>query len=92
MGTSVFRMDSNQYAAAVAAKIEKAIKASGLSRNAVSKQTGIPYQTLTRRIASRGGSPFSVREVKAIADTLGTTAAELTTVYAVQERQERVAV
>lgn len=70
-------MDSTTYAARVAANIETAISAAGRSVVSVSAATGIPRSTLDRRIRSQGGSPFSVREVKAIADELGITAASL---------------
>lgn len=87
LGNTVVHMDSNEYAAAVAANIAHAIKEAGLSRNAVAVRSGISNQTLTRRFASNGGSPFTVREVKRIAEILGTTAADLLTVYTVERRE-----
>lgn len=78
-------MDSTQYAAAVAANVEKAIEAAGRSVLSVALETGIPRTTLDRRLRSNGFSPFSVTELKLIADLLGTTARELTTVYVAAE-------
>jgi DNA-binding phage protein len=75
-------MDSTQYAAAVAANVEKSIAAAGRSVLSVALETGIPRTTLDRRLRSNGVSPFSVTELKLIADLLGTTARDLTTVYA----------
>lgn len=81
LGSSVIRMDSTTYAAAVADNIAKAIDVAGLSAKAVSDATGIPYTTLKRRFNSDGASPFSVREIKQIAAHLGVSARDLTTVY-----------
>lgn len=81
LGSTVVRMDSTAYAAAVAANIREAISAAGVSVLNVAQSTDIPYTTLDRRLRSGGASPFSVREVRAIAQALGTTAAKLTTVY-----------
>lgn len=86
VGSNVTRMDSNQYSAAIAAKIEKAIEASGETRHSVAQKSGVPYQTLNRRFASEGGSPFTVREVKRIADVLGISAHELTLVYVTETK------
>lgn len=79
-------MDSTQYAAAVAAKIDRAIREAGESRHSVAVKAGLADQTLYRRFASEGGSPFSVREIKRIADVLGTTAHDLTTVYVTDQK------
>lgn len=86
MGSSVGYMDSTAYAAAVAAQIEKEFKLAGETVASLSRKTGIPRVTLDRRLTSKGVSPFTIREVKDIANALGTTAAKLSTVY-----QERVA-
>lgn len=75
-------MDSTSYAAAVAANVDQAIKAAGLSVLKLAQATGIPRTTLDRRLRSNGFSPFSVAELKAIADEVGTTASVLATVYA----------
>lgn len=79
-------MDSTTYAAEVAANIQNQIKAAGLSVLSVAQATGIPYTTLTRRLASNGLAPFTVREVKVIADHLGTSASDLLTVYVTAEK------
>jgi uncharacterized protein (DUF302 family) len=80
-------MDSTSYAAQVAANIEKAIGDAGLSVLGIERETGIPRSTLQRRFKSNGLSPFSVAEVKAIANATGTTAAALTTVYAADDAE-----
>ncbi len=76
-------MDSTQYAAAVAANVETAINQATPRRSVQSivLETGIPRTTLDRRLRSNGHSPFSVAELKLIADVLGTTANALSTVY-----------
>ncbi|RZS61653.1 hypothetical protein EV386_1963 [Xylanimonas ulmi] len=81
LGITVAHMDSTSYAAAVAANVERAILGAGLTVPGVARVTGIPRTTFARRLASDGFSPFSVAEVKAIANAVGTTAAALTTVY-----------
>lgn len=86
LGSMVACMDSNSFARAVAENVEKAIDRSGLSLLAAAKKAGIPYTTLDRRIKSGGLSPFTVREVKAIADALGRTANDLLTVYVTVEK------
>lgn len=78
-------MDSTEYAAAVAANIQSAIKRAGKPVATLAAETGIPRSTLDRRLRSHGLSPFTVREVKAIALALSTpaepvTAADLTCV------------
>ena len=70
-------MDSATYSALVAENVENALEAAGRSVLSIAESTGIPRSTLDRRLKSHGGSPFSVREVKAIAIVLGITAAEL---------------
>lgn len=82
MGRYTVHMDSMSYAAAVAANIESAIKARGMTVLSVSQSSNIPRTTLERRLRSEGASPFTVREVKQIAEALGISAAHLTTVYA----------
>ncbi len=86
MGSSVFHMDSTAYAAAVAANIKTAIEKKGISVLSVATDTGIPRTTLDRRFKSDGAAPFTVREIKKIANLLGVSAVELTTVYEVAEK------
>lgn len=76
-------MDSTEYAAEVAAKVEKAIADAGESVASIALKTGIPRSTLQRRFNSHGTSPFSVRELRDIAVATGTSASELATVYSV---------
>ena len=78
-------MDSTEYAAAVAAKVEKAMRQAGESHASLAAKTGIPRTTLQRRLTSGGVHPFNVRELRDIAQALGTTASELATVYVVAE-------
>lgn len=83
MGSTVVSMDSTEYAAAVAAKVEHAMHAAHETQASLAEKTGIPRTTLQRRLTSHGIHPFNVRELRDVAKALGTTAAELTTVYAV---------
>lgn len=53
---------------ATAEAVEAARKAAGISRLALSDQTGIPRSTLIRRLA--GKQSFTVAEVEAIAHAL----------------------
>ena len=74
-------MEPTDYAAAVAAKIEHLILDKGYTVKSFADESGIPYTTLNRRLKSEGRSPFSVLELKVIADKLGVTAKDLSTVY-----------
>ncbi|MGO1410388.1 MAG: helix-turn-helix domain-containing protein [Microbacterium sp.] len=49
--------------------VETAIARSGQSRRAISKETGIPYATLNRKLAGR--SEFTFSELFLISDVLG---------------------
>ncbi|MFF2623017.1 helix-turn-helix domain-containing protein [Oerskovia jenensis] len=71
-------MDSNHYASAVAANIEAARREIGLSTVALAASSGIPRTSLDRKL-NRHGS-FTVREIKALATALGSTALALSTV------------
>lgn len=84
---TVAHMDSTGYAAAVADNVHRAIAGRSRSVLSVAEATGIPRTTLDRRLRSGGASPFSVSELKAIADELGITVRDLTTVYADQAPQ-----
>jgi lambda repressor-like predicted transcriptional regulator len=86
MGIYTDCMDSTAYAAAVAANIETAMKKSGRNLHSLSQETGISRTTLDRRFKSEGASAFTVREIKAIARALDTTARDLVTVYEVAEK------
>ena len=79
-------MDSTTYAATVAANIKTEMNNKGRSVLSVAEATGIPRSTLLRRFNSEGMSAFTVREIKAIADDLGTTALALATVYTQAEK------
>ena len=68
-GSSVARMDSTTYQAAVALNVRAALEASGRSTLSVAEATGIPRATLLRRIA--GHSSFTVVELASIAHLLG---------------------
>lgn len=70
-------MDSTEYAAAVAANVDAAIRDGDKSVLSIAAKTGIPRTTLDRRLRSGGLSPFTVSEVKAIATALDITAASL---------------
>ena len=81
MGITVVYMDSTGYAAAVAAKVEKAIDDAGETQVSISEKTGIPRTTLQRRLNSSGVHPFNMRELADIATALGVPAAELAAPY-----------
>jgi len=72
-------MDSIEYSQAVSARINALRQSAGLSILTLSEKSGVPRTTLDRKL--NGHADFSVREVKAIAEALGTSALELTTVY-----------
>lgn len=76
----VFHMDSTTYAAQVADNIRQAISSHGSTIREAAERAGIPSTTMNRRLASHGESPFTIREVKALADALGVTASSLTVV------------
>lgn len=77
MGIIVAVMDSTTYAASVAANVRRVIKERGLSVSEVASRASIPRVTLSRRL---DGSPFTVSELKSVADVLETTARDLATV------------
>lgn len=76
-------MDSKTYSQAVARNVLAAIRTSGLSFAAVAEASGVPRSTLDRKLRI-GVGDLTVREVKSLADALGTTAQALTTVVAVE--------
>jgi transcriptional regulator with XRE-family HTH domain len=80
MGFNVAHMDSTTYAAQVADNIRQAIAGHGVTIREAAERAGIPSTTMNRRLASHGGSPFTIREVKALADVLGVSASSLTVV------------
>ena len=73
MENNVIHMDNgpNDYSAKIAEKIGEAIQSSGRSILSVSTETGISHSTLTRRVKSRGASPFTVTELDRITAALG---------------------
>lgn len=73
MGNNVTHMENTpyDYSAKVAEKIGEAIQSSGRSILSVSTETGISHSTLTRRVNSKGASPFTVTELDRIAAALG---------------------
>lgn len=74
MGNSVIRMENTPYgySAQIAERIGEAIHSSGRSLRSISVETGISHSTLTRRVKSKGASPFTVTELDRIAAALGT--------------------
>lgn len=61
--------------ARLTAAVADAVKASGLSQRTLAEKCGIPLVTLNRRLTGR--NPFTVVEVAAIADALGTSLLDL---------------
>lgn len=58
-------MDNASFDHRVAELVDAAIKASGKSRNAVAKESGVPYVTLDRKLKAL--APFNVSELNRIA-------------------------
>lgn len=84
MGITVDRMDSTEYAAAVADKARKALEDAGESVSSASLSAGIPRSTLDRKFNSgKGVQALTVRELFDLATLAGTTPAELAKVYEV---------
>ena len=76
MGTRVHYMDTPEQASReVARAVSQALTAAGISQRTASQQTGIPLNTLSRRLT--GKSPFNVTELAFIAELLGITVADL---------------
>lgn len=61
---------------AIAAVIRERMRSQGLSENMLATDTGIPRVTLRNRFVAPGR--LSIRELRLIADRLGTTAQEIT--------------
>lgn len=75
MDSYSIHMDIAPPAAPLAAAIRHEMRAAGLSVLKVSEETGIPRVTLRRRLVTNRG--FTVEEVGAIAELLGTSASSL---------------
>ena len=74
--TNLVRMNTPEATSArLTAAVGDAIKAAGLSQRAVAERCGIPLVTLNRRLTGR--TAFTVIEVAAIADALGTSLLDL---------------
>lgn len=59
----------------LARRVHETITRHNISRNEMSKQSGIPYATLTRKL--QGHSDFTVKELGKIAKVLGLTIGDL---------------
>lgn len=59
----------------LAQRVHETITRHKVSRNEISKQAGIPYATLTRKL--QGHSDFTVKELGKIAKVLGLTVGDL---------------
>lgn len=64
-------MDNASLDHRVAELVDAAITESGKSRNAVAKETGVPYATLDRKL--KGIASFNVSELSRIAQATGRT-------------------
>jgi hypothetical protein len=73
MGNNIIHMENspNDFSAMIAERIGEAIQSSGRSILSVSTETGISHSTLTRRVKSKGASPFTVTELDRITTVLG---------------------
>jgi predicted transcriptional regulator len=67
-------MDNAPFDHRVAELVEKAIKDSGESVNAIAKAAAVPYATLDRKL--KGATPFNVSELNRLARATGKTASE----------------
>ena len=70
MGNIVIHMENTPYgySALIAERIGEAIQSSGRS---ILSETGISHSTLTRRVKSKGASPFTITELDRITAALG---------------------
>lgn len=59
------------YSEMIAERIGEAIQSSGRSLLSISTETGISHSTLTRRVKSKGASPFTITELDRITTALG---------------------
>ena len=77
MDSKVLYMDTNQaLEQQLAAEVREAARSAGVSRNQLAELTGIPFVTLTRRLASTGKG-FTVAELVAVAAALDLSLVEL---------------
>lgn len=73
---SVIRMDSKSFDKALTQSIREARESAGISLNALSGKSGIPYATLYRKVEQDSGS-LTARDVHAIAKVLNISARDL---------------
>jgi hypothetical protein len=69
-------MDNDIFDKALSQSITKARESAGISLNALSGMTAIPYATLHRKVQQGAGS-LTARDVNAIAKALNLNAADL---------------
>jgi transcriptional regulator with XRE-family HTH domain len=69
-------MDNDTFDRALAQSITEARESAGISLNALSGMSGIPYATLHRKI-HQAPSQLSIRDINAIAKSLNVTASDL---------------
>ena len=78
MGTSVICMaTTHDTSLGIAATVSAALREAGISQRDAATRTGIPINTLSRRLT--GYSPFLVTELAALADLLDVPLPQLLT-------------
>ena len=76
MDSTVIHMDTPaEFNRQLAGVVREAMKSAGISQRAMAERTSVPYTTLVRRLSGR--SPFSVIELAAISQEMGTSIVDL---------------
>jgi transcriptional regulator with XRE-family HTH domain len=65
-----------------ATRVRAVMKSLGFSQQALAEQTGIPQQTLSRRLRLDNPTPFNTNELELVAAALGVTVEQLVAVEA----------
>lgn len=79
MDTKIVRMDNNPAALTerISAEVKGAMKERGVSQREMSRQTGIPLNTLSARLQSGTTRPFTIGELASVLDALNISMVEL---------------
>lgn len=76
LGTSVLRMaTTTDRSRSIAARVATSLQEAGINQRDAAAATGIAINTLSRRLT--GFSPFTIPELEAVANLLGTTVVAL---------------
>ena len=79
METMLVSMDKNPTALTerISAEVKGAMKERGISQREMSRQTGIPLNTLSARLQSGTTRPFTIGELASVLDVLNISMVEL---------------